>query len=105
MEAGGFEKSAALMRRVPSGAMTYTRRFGDRAGILAALKDWVAANASDFPYGRELDIRLANQKRRKPTGRPANADLPTRPPWPSTGGRASGRPLAFRAMASAPVNE
>ena len=51
MEAGGFEESAALMRRVPSGAMIYTRRFGDWAGILAALKDWVAANAPDFPLG------------------------------------------------------
>ena len=105
MEAGGFEKSAALMRRVPAGAITYTRRFGDWTGILTALKDWVAEHAPDFPYCRELDVRLANQKRRKPRGGPAPRDTPTRPPWPSTGARTSGPPLAFRAMASAPVNE
>ena len=93
------------MRRVPSGAMTYTRRFGDWAGILAALKDCVAANAPDFPCGRELNVRLANYKRRQLTGGPANVDLPTRPPWPSTGARASGPPLGFRAMAFAPVKE
>jgi AcrR family transcriptional regulator len=105
VEAGGFERSATLLRRVPASPATYYRRFGDWAGILRALRDWVAAHAPDFPYGRELDRRLANQERRKPRGGVAPLKTATRPPWRSTGARASGAPLAFRGMASAPVNE
>lgn len=105
MEAGGFERSATLLRLVPGSPGTYYRRFGDWAGMLRALKAWVAAHAPDFPYARELERRLANQERRKPRGGPAPAKTSTRPPWRSTGARASGAPLAFRGMASAPVNE
>lgn len=105
MEAGGFERAAALLRRVPGSPMTYYRRFGDWAGILRALKDWTAEHAPDFPYARELDRRLANQERRKPRGGTAPVKTATMPPWRSTGARASGPPLAFRGMASAPVNE
>lgn len=103
--AGGFETAAVLLRRVPGSPGTYYRRFGDWAGILRALRDWVAEHAPEFAYGRELDRRLANQERRKPRGGTAPAKLPTRPPWRSTGGRVSGPPLAFRGMACAPVNE
>ncbi|CAN0576050.1 unnamed protein product, partial [Laminaria digitata] len=39
MEAGGFERSAALLRRVPGSPGTYYRRFGDWAGILRALRE------------------------------------------------------------------
>jgi hypothetical protein len=105
VEAGGFECAATLLRRVPGSPGTYYRRFGDWAGILRALRDWVVANAPEFPYGRELDRRLANQERRKPRGGVAPLKSSTRPPWRSTGARASGAPLAFRGMASAPVNE
>lgn len=105
MECGGFERSAALLRRVPGSPGTYYRRFGDWAGTLRALKAWVAEHAPDFPYGRELERRLANQERRKPRGGMAPLKSPTRPPWRSVGARASGPPLAFRGMASAPVNE
>jgi hypothetical protein len=62
---------------VPGSPGIYYRRFGDWGGMLRALKIWVATHASEFPYGRELDRRLANQA----------------------------RPFAFRGMASAPVNE
>ena len=105
MEAGGFERSATLLRRVPGSPGNYYSRFGDWGGMLRALKEWVATHAPDFPYCRELDRRLANQARRKPRGGVAPASLPTRPPWRSVGARASGRPLAFCGMASAPVNE
>ena len=69
MEAGGFERSATLLRRVPGSPGTYYRRFGDWGGMLRALKEWVATHAPDFPYCRELDRRLANQARRKPPRR------------------------------------
>lgn len=105
MESGGFERSATLLRRVPGSPGTYYRRFGDWAGVLRALKRWIAEHAPDFPYGRELERRLANQERRKPRGGTAPRSLPTRPPWRSVGARVSGPPLAFRGMASAPVNE
>lgn len=105
MEAGGFERSATLLRRVPASPGTYYRRFGDWGGMLRALKTWTAAHAPDFPYTRELERRLANQARRKPRGGVAPAALPTSPPWRSVGARVSGAPLAFRGMASAPVNE
>ncbi|MDA0664144.1 MAG: hypothetical protein O3B08_15085, partial [Proteobacteria bacterium] len=105
MECGGFERSALQQRRVPGSPGTYYRRFGDWAGILRALRDWVAVHAPDFPYGRELERRLANQERRKPRGGVAPLKSPTKPPWRSVGARVSGPPLAFRGMASAPVNE
>lgn len=105
MEAGGFERCSALLRRVPGSPGTYYRRFGDWTGMLRALRGWVAEHAPEFPYGRELERRLANQERRKPRGGVSPASLPTKPPWRSVGARASGPPLAFRGMASAPVNE
>ena len=75
MEAGGFKRSATLLRRVPGSPGTYYRRFGDWGGMLRALKIWVATHAPEFPYGRELDRRLANQARRKPRGGVAPASL------------------------------
>ncbi|MFT7572667.1 MAG: hypothetical protein ACI9JL_003721 [Paracoccaceae bacterium] len=105
LECGGFERAGALLRRVPGSPGTYYRRFGDWAGILRALKMWVAEHAAEFPYGRELERRLANQERRKPRGGTAPLKSPTRPPWRSVGARTSGPPLAFRGMAAAPVNE
>jgi len=38
MEAGGFKRSATLLRRVPGSPGTYYRRFGDWGGMLRALK-------------------------------------------------------------------
>lgn len=105
LECGGFERAGALLRRVPGSPGTYYRRFGDWAGILRALKGWVADHAAEFPYGRELERRLANQERRKPRGGTAPLKSPTKPPWRSVGARMSGPPLAFRGMAAAPVNE
>ena len=105
MEAGGFDRAASLLRRVPGSPGTYYRRFGDWAGMLRALEAWTAEHAPDFPYARDLARRRANQERRKPRGGTAPVRSPTRPPWRSTGARVSGPPLAFRGMAAAPVNE
>jgi len=86
------------------GDPAYYRRFGDWAGILRGLRDWVAEHAPDFPYGRELERRLANQERRKPRGGVARARSPPERPWGGTGARVWGPRLGFRGLACAPVN-
>ena len=110
LAAGGIGTQGRLIGRVHWSKVTYHRRFGGWHGTLAALGDWVAEHAPDFPHRAALDERIASQARRKRYNGPARAALQTAPPWPSRAGidgavRACGAPLAFRAMVHAPVNE
>jgi len=83
LKAGGLESQRRLIDRVDWSKVSYHRRSGGWGGTLTALRDWVAANAPDFPYWLTLEERIANQARCKPYNGPARKALQTSPPWPS----------------------
>jgi hypothetical protein len=105
IEAGGVENRRRLQARIRWSGGTYIRRFGDWLGALTALKDWLDENVPDFPYGDELDRRITDHAQRMPYRRTPKAERGSVPVWRSTGVRACGAPLAFRALTHAPVNE
>jgi len=88
LKAGGLESQRRLIDRVDWSKVSYHRRSGGWGGTLTALRDWVAANAPDFPYWLTLEERIANQT-----------------PGQAGATRACGSPLAFRALTHVPVNE
>ncbi len=104
-EIGGVRSQKVLLRRLPHSEQAYRRTFGSWGGALIALKRWLPDNDPNFAYAKELDARLLHAERTRVGFQPDRIGDPHRPPWRSIGARASGPPLAFRAMAAAPVNE
>ncbi len=103
LDAGGVTGKLGFVRRAGFGHNVVHRRFGGWAGALAAFADWQAANAPDFPHGAALARRIARTKAaRGEAGRHAG---PEGPAWRSTGVRACGAPLGWRALLHEPVNE
>jgi hypothetical protein len=99
--AGGVCTLQHLLREAPFSARVVRRRFGTWPRMLEAFHPWAQRNAADAPYMAALEARL-DAAPAAPAPASGAGGLPA---WRALGGRVTGEPIDFRALAFAPINE
>ena len=111
--AGGICSQPQFNRLCRYDIGVYARHWGPWRRVLAAFRQWAAANDPDFPYLDQLPTlaeALASPGRRgrrrmRPYAAPGEKGASEAAAWPAKGGRLYGPLVNFRGLMHAPLNE